>query len=102
MSTSWASRTAYWSESTLEISTTLPDNFPPACATNTLSGNPLTMVDAAPASGVAGWKYIGDSTQMLTVGYYQIDTPGTNPARALTMGLIPPAWFPAITTAAGL
>lgn len=78
-----------------------PVKLPPAGATTTLSGNPLTMVDAQPLGGVSGWKYVGDSSQMLAVGYYPGDTPGTNMARALTMGLLPPVFNPAITLGAG-
>src|SRR4030095_7795242 len=55
-----------------------PVKLPPAGATNTLSGNPLTMVDMAPVGASYGWKYIGDSTQNLAVGFYPGDqvTPG--------------------------
>lgn len=67
-----------------------------------LSGNPLTMVDAYPASGIAGWKYIGDSNQMLDVGFYPGDIPSAMPARALTMGMLPPLFADVfITKAAG-
>lgn len=78
------------------IALTSPVKLPPAGATNTLSGNPLTMVDMAPVGTNIGWKYIGDSTQNFAVGYYPGDTTvngtGNNGgmARAITMGMTPP------------
>jgi hypothetical protein len=70
----------------------------------------LTQVDAATAGEATGWKYIGDSTQMLAVGFYPGDSighgggaPNNGMARALTMGMLPPVWFPALTvSSAGL
>jgi hypothetical protein len=67
----------------------LPGLGSAAPATNTLSGNPLTMVDMAPRETQVGWKYIGDTTQNISVGYYPGDDP-TMMARALTMGMTPP------------
>ena len=69
----------------------------------TLSGNPLSMVDSATESGASGWKFVGDSGGMVEVGYCPGDTPGTNPARALTVGMIPPVVTPifAITISGG-
>lgn len=70
-----------------------PVFLPPAAVgggTTSLSGNPLTMVDAMSFAGLSGWKYVGDSTKMMAVGYYPGDTPGTTMARALSMGLLPP------------
>jgi hypothetical protein len=73
-----------------------PVKLPPAGATTTLSGNPLTMVDMSPVGGTFAWKYIGDANMNLSVGYYpgddQVGT-GNNAngmARALTMGMTPP------------
>src|SRR5215471_10975964 len=57
---------------------------------NAFSGNPLSIVDAQPAGAAAAWKYIGDSRQMVTVGYYPTDQADVNMARALTVGLPPP------------
>lgn len=54
------------------------------------SGNPLSIVDAQPAGAAVAWKYIGDSRQMVTVGYYPSDVAGLSMARALTVGLTPP------------
>ena len=54
------------------------------------SGNPLSIVDAQPVGAAVAWKYIGDSVQMVTVGYYPGDTKGTSKARCLTIGLDPP------------
>lgn len=51
------------------------------------SGNPLSIVDMQPVDCPVAWKYIGDSKQMVTVGYYPTDSAGTQPARCLTMGL---------------
>src|SRR5215472_12925779 len=45
------------------------------------SGNPLSVVDAQPAGAAAAWKYIGDSQQMVTVGYYPTDHKNVNMAR---------------------
>ena len=36
------------------------------------------------------WKYIGDSQQMVTAGYYPEDTEGGTMGRALTIGLAVP------------
>ena len=72
-----------------------------------MSGNPLTMVDAATAGEATGWKYVGDSSQNLAVGYYpgdQVGSGGPNggKARALTMGMLPPVFYPfPITSSAG-
>lgn len=54
------------------------------------SGNPLSIVDAMPVAGIVSWKYIGDSNQMCTVGYYTGDGANVHPARCLTMGMTPP------------
>lgn len=54
------------------------------------SGNPLSIVDAQPSGAAVAWKYIGDSKQMVTVGYYATDQQGVNMARCLTIGLAPP------------
>jgi len=52
-----------------------PVKLPPSGSTNTLSGNPLTLVDMDPVGSPVGWKYVGDSNLMLKVGYYPGDTP---------------------------
>src|SRR5215471_7574214 len=57
---------------------------------NSFSGNPLSVVDAQPAGAAVAWKYIGDSLQMCSVGYYPGDFSGNSMARALTMGMTPP------------
>src|SRR5215471_14121942 len=49
------------------------------------SGNPLSVVEAQPAGAAVAWKYIGDSKQMVTVGYYPEDAAGSSMARALTI-----------------
>lgn len=73
-----------------------PVKLPPSGATSTLSGNPLTFVDMAPVGATYGFKYIGDSTQNISIGYYPGDdiVPGVGKnngrARALTMGMTPP------------
>lgn len=54
------------------------------------SGNPLSIVDMQPVGAGVAWKYIGDSRQMVTVGYYPTDHAGFNMARCLTVGLRPP------------
>lgn len=67
------------------------------------SGNPLSIVDMQPVGAAVAWKYIGDSQQMATVGYYPPgpdstgailpgDTSGSTMARCLTMGLDPPVY----------
>lgn len=72
-----------------------------------MSGNPLTMVDAAPLAGNSSWKYIGDANQNIAIGYYPGDStsPGVGNnggmARAITMGLTPPVNTTAITPAGG-
>jgi hypothetical protein len=66
-----------------------PIKLPPAGSTNTLSGNPLTMVDMAPSGTGLGWKYIGDNNLNFSVGYYPGDTTA-GMARAVTMGMTPP------------
>jgi hypothetical protein len=71
-----------------------PIKLPPSGSTTSMSGNPLAMVDAATINGSSGWKYVGDSTQNLTVGYNPGDTPDTNMARAYTMGILPPVFNP--------
>src|ERR1035437_1888266 len=48
------------------LGSTAPVPLPGSLA---MSGNPLTMVDAATAGEATGWKYIGDSSQLLGVGY---------------------------------
>ena len=81
-----------------------PVKMPPTGSTGTLSGNPLTMVDSATVGGVGGWKFIGDSTKMMEVGYYPGDVTsggGATMARALTMGMVPPVFNPAITINGG-
>src|SRR5215831_15823185 len=55
----------------------------------TFSGKPLSVVEAQPAGAAVAWKYIGDSKQMVTVGYYPGDVKGSM-AHALTIGLDPP------------
>lgn len=57
---------------------------------NGFSGNPLSIVDAQPAGAAVAWKYIGDSLQNVTVGYYPGDHMGSTMARCFTMGLDPP------------
>jgi len=59
---------------------------------NEFSGNPLSIIDAQPIGAAAAWKYIGDSKQMVTVGYYPFPEDRHNEvmARALTVGLRPP------------
>jgi hypothetical protein len=54
------------------------------------SGNPLSIIDAQPSGAAVAWKYIADSKQMATVGYYPGDHKGSQMARALTIGLDPP------------
>ena len=57
------------------------------------SGNPMSTVDDSPVGLDISFKYIGDSLQMCSVGYYPGDTPnGGSPtmARCLTMGILPP------------
>lgn len=67
------------------------------------SGNPLSIVDMQPFGSVAPWKYIGDSKQMVTAGYYPQDVEGQTMARCLTMGLRPPSLVspPVVVTGAG-
>lgn len=68
-----------------------PVKLPPSGATTSFSGNPMTMVDMAPVGSPVGWKYIGDSSLMVKVGYYPGDDPATGTmARALTVGMTPP------------
>lgn len=59
--------------------------------TAAFSGNPLSLVDMQPVGSTVPWKYIGDSSQMVAVGYYPGDNPnsGVSPtmARCITMGL---------------
>lgn len=74
-----------------------PLKLPPAGATTTLSGNPLTLVDMAPVGAGVGWKYIGDSTANLSVGYYPGDDPTTDMGRAITMGIRPPVFTSSLT-----
>lgn len=74
--------------------------------TNTLSGNPLTMVDMAPVGTNIGWKYIGDNSQNFSVGKYPADATAAM-ARSVTMGMTPPVTLTAAadvpaTGAAGL
>jgi hypothetical protein len=60
---------------------------------NPFSGNPLSVVDMAPVGVNLSFKYIGDSNQNCSVGYYPGDTPnGGTPtmARCITMGMLPP------------
>jgi hypothetical protein len=68
---------------------------------NSFSGNPLSIVDAQPAGAAVAWKYIGDSQQTVTLGYYPTDTPGINMARAFTIGLTPPVTTTGITANPG-
>lgn len=61
--------------------------------TNAFSGNPLSVADSQPVGSPVAWKYIGDSQQMVKVGYYPGDTPnGGTPtmARCVTIGMLPP------------
>ena len=58
-----------------------------------LSFNPLTMVDMAPVGSTSGWKFIGDKNLNLAVGFYPGDNPGSNMARAITMGMRPPVFM---------
>lgn len=71
-------------------------------ATNTLSGNPLTMVDMAPVGTNVGWKYIGDNSQNFSVGKYPGDATAAF-ARSVTMGMTPPVntTIPATVAAVG-
>jgi len=64
------------------------------------SGNPLSIVDVQPAGANVSWKYIGDSQQMVTVGYYPADS-YLNMARCLTVGLRPPVHSHQVTVNAG-
>lgn len=57
------------------------------------SGNPLSIVDMQPVGAAVAWKYVGDSQQMVSVGYYPGDQYGVNMARCLTMGLDPPVFI---------
>jgi len=77
---------------------------------NVFSGNPLSIVDAQPAGATVSWKYIGDSQQMVTVGYYPKvnavtggtgDTAAGTMARCLTVGLLPPVHSNQLTINAG-
>jgi hypothetical protein len=76
----------------------------------TASGNPVTMVDMAPVGTNIGWKYIGDASINVSLGYYPGDsqTPGAGNnlgmARALTMGMTPPVYtgIPTIPGGVGL
>jgi hypothetical protein len=61
----------------------------PSGGTTGFSGNPLSIIDAQPVGATVAWKYIGDSAQMVTVGYYPGDSISSM-ARALTIGLRPP------------
>lgn len=62
--------------------------------TTPFSGNPLSLVDAQPVGSTIPWKYIGDSAQMVKVGYYPGDKPNDlvtpTMARCLTVGMLPP------------
>lgn len=62
------------------------------------SGNPLSVVDAQPIGAAVAWKYIGDSQQMVTVGYYPGDQYNQMWARCLTIGLDPPVNDPNFNT----
>lgn len=57
--------------------------------TNSLSGNPLTMVDMAPVGTNVAWKYIGDNSQNFSVGKYPADATAAM-ARSVSMGMTPP------------
>jgi len=59
----------------------------PQAATNGFSGNPLSIIDVEPAGAAVAWKYIADSKQMVTVGYYPGDAKGSQMARCLQIGL---------------
>lgn len=70
---------------------------------NPFSGNPLSVVDMSPVGTDLSFKYIGDSQQNCSVGYYPGDTPnGATPtmARCISMGMLPPPNF-TVPTAAG-
>jgi hypothetical protein len=79
----------------------------PKGGTTGMSGNPLTLVDAAPFGGSSSWKYVGDANQNVSIGYYPGDS--TNPgvgnnlgmARAITMGMTPPVVITPATAGAG-
>lgn len=77
-------------QTTLSNNTLNPVTTPQGIAG--FSGNPLSIVDMQPVGGIAPWKYIGDSQQMVGVGYYSTDQYGVNMARCLTMGLDPPVF----------
>ena len=62
----------------------------PPYTQHAFSGNPLSIVDVQPAGAAVAWKYIGDSKQMVTVGYYPGDQYDSHMARCLTIGLDPP------------
>lgn len=61
---------------------------------NAFSGNPLSMIDSDPVASTVAWKYIGDSAQMVKVGYYPGDKPNDlvtpTMARCVTIGMAPP------------
>lgn len=65
---------------------------------NQFSGNPISVIDVQPAGAAVAWKYISDSLQMVTVGYYPGDVAGSTMARCLTMGLDPPVNNASIST----
>lgn len=65
------------------------------------SGNPLSVVDVQPAGAAVAWKYIGDSQQMVTLGYYPGEKYGQFMAHALTIGMTPPVNRVAVTPLAG-
>lgn len=69
--------------------------------TSLLSGNPLSMVDSYTGDEHISWKFIGDSVVNVSIGFYPGDNPTVNPARALLMGMLPPAFDPSITLSAG-
>lgn len=65
----------------------LPNN---GNTTFTPSGNPVTWVDMAPVGSNIGYKYVGDASLNFSLGYYPGDSPATNMARAISMGMTPP------------
>jgi hypothetical protein len=75
-------------QATLNNNTLNPVTTPQGIAG--FSGNPLSIVDMQPVGAAVAWKYIGDSQQMCSVGYYPTDQYGVNMARCLTMGMDPP------------
>lgn len=67
-----------------------PINPTPGTGQTPFSGHPLSVVDMAPFGADLPFKYIGDSFQNCSVGYYPSDNPSTQMARCISMGILPP------------